>query len=255
MLRNDVTCVVPARLGSTRFPRKLLQPLLGKPVVVHALERAAEAGCFAEVVCFTDSPEIGNAVAEHGFRFVLTGEAANGTDRIGRNLDAIKTGLVVNLQGDEPAFPVRGLRDLCRALQRNPEWVHTLVHEKEPGDMELENPNRVKAVLDAHGFVLDFHRDGWPVGATHGLPLQATINACRVHLGAYGYSENFLRRYAAAPISGRETGMSHELLRDFNLAPIRAHASSPGSPVDAPADLVSALERLEILLAPQGVLT
>src|SRR6185295_18458224 len=96
------------------------------------MERASEAGCFANVVCFTDSIEIGEAVAEYGFRFVLTGEAANGTERIGRNLDAIETDLVVNLQGDEPAFPVQGLMDLCAALQENPEWVHTLVHELDP---------------------------------------------------------------------------------------------------------------------------
>ncbi len=155
-MEADVTCVVPARLGSTRFPRKLLRILLGKPVVVHALERASEAGCFAEVVCFTDSIEIGEAVAQHGFRFVLTGEAANGTERIGRNLGEIQTELVVNLQGDEPAFPIEGLRSLCRGLQRNPEWVHTLVHEDMPVDADLENPNRVKALLNADGFVVDF---------------------------------------------------------------------------------------------------
>ena len=100
MLEADVTCVVPARLGSTRFPRKLLQPLFGKPVIVHTLERATEAECFADIVCFTDSEEIGAAVADHGFRYVLTGEAANGTDRIGRNLDSIQTDLV-SLRGKQ----------------------------------------------------------------------------------------------------------------------------------------------------------
>ena len=259
MLHTDVTCVVPARLGSTRFPGKLLHPFFGKPLIVHALERAAEAGCFSDIVCFTDSMEIGNAVAEHGFKFVLTGEAANGTDRIGLNLDAIKTGLVVNLQGDEPAFPGEGLLRLCGALRRNPEWVHTLVHEEPPADEDLNNRNRVKAVLNADGFVVDFVRKvsavaEWPAdGGLYRGPAPAGM-VYRIHLGAYAYSKNFLRRYAALPPSNREIEMSHELLRDINLAPIRAHASPPGSPVDVPGDLDTARARLETLLMPQGAM-
>src|SRR5690242_10529801 len=96
---SDVACVVPARLGSTRFPRKLLQPLAGAPVIVHTLRRARAAACFSEVVCLTDAEEIGAAAAAEGFRAVLTGEAANGTDRIGRNLACVAAEGIVNLQG------------------------------------------------------------------------------------------------------------------------------------------------------------
>jgi 3-deoxy-manno-octulosonate cytidylyltransferase (CMP-KDO synthetase) len=248
-MEADVTCVVPARLGSTRFPRKLLRTLLDKPVVVHSLERAAQAGCFSEVLCFTDSIEIGEAVSEYGFRFVLTGEAANGTERIARNLDEIKTECVVNLQGDEPAFPAEGLLRLCRGLQQNPEWVHTLVHAEAPAAKDLNNPNRVKAILSADGFILDFQRSPGDLStASAAQPL------CRLHLGAYGYSKKFLRSYAAAAASKPEIEMSHELLRDLSLAPVRAHVSPPGSPVDVPADLAFALERLESLRMPQGVM-
>src|SRR5690606_35215871 len=117
-MNNGVTCVVPARLGSTRFFRKLLAPIFGKPVIVHTLERALGAGCFARVVCLTDSVEIGEAAAAHGFEWVLSderaGDAANGTERIARALnnpyndplngrrDALQGDLFVNLQGDEP---------------------------------------------------------------------------------------------------------------------------------------------------------
>jgi 3-deoxy-manno-octulosonate cytidylyltransferase (CMP-KDO synthetase) len=218
---------------------------LGKPVVVHALDRAMEAGCFSEVVCLTDSSEIGETVSAYGHRFILSGDAANGTERIARNLDSIESDLVVNLQGDEPAFPIEGLQTLREALCQNPEWMHTLVHEEETSEQDLENPNRVKAILDANGFVLDFCRDGRPSARTE--------NAWRLHLGAYAYSKNFLRRYAALPSSKREVEESHEILRDLNLAPIRAHASQPGAPVDTPADLVFARQRLEAL-ALQGAL-
>ena len=107
-MRSGVTCVVPARLGSTRFFGKLLTPLFGKPLIVHTLERALGAACFDRVVCATDAPEIGAAAAAHGFDWVLTEDAANGTERIARALShplLRDANLIVNLQGDEPAFP------------------------------------------------------------------------------------------------------------------------------------------------------
>ena len=239
-MRPDIACVVPARLGSVRFPGKLLRPLLGKPVVVHALERAAEAECFSEIVCFTDSELIGEAVAAHGFRFVLTGPASNGTERIALNLEALHSDRVVDLQGDEPAFPPEGLRVLCAALAANPGWVHTLVHSEPPPVSDLADPNRVKARMDPKGFVLDFVRSA------------AGSGDYRLHLGAYAYSKEYLRRYAATPSSERENALSHEMLRRLDLAPVRAHFSPPGASVDVPADLERAEARLRAM-RPAGL--
>ena len=254
-MEKGVTCVVPARLGSTRFFGKLLQPLRGKPVVVHALERAAEAACFEQVICFTDSVEIAEAVAAHGFAYALTGDADNGTERIARHLAALPTlsigeepHLIVNLQGDEPAFPVEGLRTLCAALRQQPDFVHILVHNDAPSTTDLENPNRVKVVLDAQGIVQDFVRVPETVGAQGGLTPSSTATTYRLQLGAYGYSRTYLTGYAALPRSAREIELSHEILRaapqQRGWAPVQAHFSEPGASVDVPADLVSALHAL-----------
>ncbi len=243
-----MTCVVPARLGSTRFFGKLLQPLAGKPVVVHSLDRAAGAGCFDFIVCLTDSPEISAVVAEHGYSFLLTGEAANGTERIARSLDQLEDDLFVNLQGDEPAFPEEGLRTLRDAIHRNPEWVHTLVHGEEPSPEEIGNPNRVKAVVDADGFVTGLvRRKGDPQVALTGSPHHKPGPSYRLQLGAYAYSRAYLRRYAALPPSTAEIEMSHEMLRAPELAPLRAHPARPGASVDVPADLDAALAALRAL--------
>jgi 3-deoxy-manno-octulosonate cytidylyltransferase (CMP-KDO synthetase) len=262
-MRPHVTCVVPARLGSTRFFGKLLTPLFGKPVVVHALERAAGAGCFDRVVCVTDSPEIGAAAAAHGFEWVLSdergGEAVNGTERIARALDAldslgIGSGLFVNLQGDEPAFPEDGLRTLCAALRAEPEAVHLLVHEDVPTAEDVANPNRVKVVLDEEGLVKGFVRSPSIAGP---------VEAYRLQLGAYGYSRPYLERYAALPPSSGEIALSHEILRAPGLAPLRAHPARPGASVDVPEDLTAARRALEHALStatktershrPQGI--
>ncbi|MCD6023460.1 MAG: kdsB [Fibrobacteria bacterium] len=254
-MESGVTCVVPARLGSTRFPGKLLQPLRGKPVVVHALERAAAAGCFDRIFCFTDSPEIAAAVAAHGFDPVLTGEASNGTERIARHLDALPgAGLIVNLQGDEPAFPAEGLRVLCAALRKHPDLVHLLAHQDPPSADDLANPNRVKVAVDALGFVRGFVRaapdTAMGAGASRSAP-----TTYRLQLGAYGYSRKYLAGYAALAPSAQEIELSHEILRATDhqpgWAPLRAHFSAPGSSVDVPADLASALQALDnILNAP-----
>lgn len=242
-MASGVTCVVPARLGSTRFFGKLLTSLSGKPLVVHTLERAAEAGCFDRVLCLADSREIGDAVAAHGFDWILTGEAANGTERIARSLEAPAlrgANLIVNLQGDEPAFPVEGLRTLAAAIAAEPEAVHVLVHETEPSREDLANPNRVKMAFKSCGTVDGFVR---------AVPEGARPEAYRLQLGAYAYSRAYLEAYAALPPSGAERELSHEILRAPGLMPLRAHPSRPGASVDVPEDLAAARAALEAIAA------
>jgi 3-deoxy-manno-octulosonate cytidylyltransferase (CMP-KDO synthetase) len=236
-MTRKVSCVVPARLASNRFPSKMLFPMLGTPIVIHTLRRAREAGCFDEILCLTDSPVIRDAVAEAGFRAELTGPAANGTERIGKYHDYIANDLVVNLQGDEPVFSPQALRLLYRALTLEPESVHILVHDHPATPEELANPNRCKAGMDADGKVLDFYRRDPHVPG--GLPLAES----RVQMGSYGYAKEFLKRYANGAPSGPEVTESHELLRDMALAPIRAHACP------FPSQSVDVLEDAELALA------
>jgi 3-deoxy-manno-octulosonate cytidylyltransferase (CMP-KDO synthetase) len=217
-----------------------LTPLFGKPVVVHALERAKAAGCFDAIVCLTDSMEIGHAVEAHGFQWALSGEAANGTERIAKNLAAldglgIDADLFVDLQGDEPAFPEDGLRTLCAALRAEPEAVHLLVHEDAPTEEEIANPNRVKVAVDEAGFVKGFVR---------APSVAEPVEAYRLQLGAYGYSRTYLERYAALPPSADEIALSHEILRAPGLAPMRARKARPGASVDVPEDLNAAQDAL-----------
>jgi 3-deoxy-manno-octulosonate cytidylyltransferase (CMP-KDO synthetase) len=239
-MTRKVSCVVPARLASTRFPGKMLHPLLGTPIVVHSLRRAHEAGCFDEILCLTDSRAIRDAVTGAGFRAELTGPAANGTDRIGKSRDLIAHDLVVNLQGDEPAFSPLALRQLYRALILDPENVHVLVHEHAVTLEDLANPNRCKAGLDPDGFVVDFYR------RTPRAEAARTLAESRLQMGSYAYGKDYLTRYAQTPVSAQELSESHELMRDLKLAPVRAHACLfPSQAVDLPQDAEKALALLQ----------
>jgi 3-deoxy-manno-octulosonate cytidylyltransferase (CMP-KDO synthetase) len=214
----------------------MLHPLQGTPIVVHTLRRAREAGCFDEIVCLTDALEIRDAVAGAGFRALLSGPAANGTDRIGKHLHLLRNDLIVNLQGDEPAFAPAALRLLARALTLEPEEVHILVEDHPAHPVDLADPNRCKAGLDATGRVLDFYRSAPRV----------PVAESRLQFGAYAYSKSFLCQYAELAPSGPEVSLSHEMLRDLALAPIRAHACSWHSQaVDVPRDAELALALLE----------
>jgi len=213
----------------------MLHPLLGIPIVVHTLNRALEAGCFDEILCLTDSKDIRDEVTAAGFHAELTGPAANGTERIGKYHDFVAHDLIVNLQGDEPAFEPRALRLLHRALTLQPEVVHILVEETLVSAEDLANPNRCKAGLDARGYVMDFYRRA----------PRRPISESRRQMGAYGYAKPFLRRYAKGAASAVELSESHELLRDLDMVSIRAHAGPFHSQaVDVPGDAGNALALL-----------
>jgi CMP-2-keto-3-deoxyoctulosonic acid synthetase len=229
-----VTCVVPARLDSVRLPAKLLRPILGVPLLVHTLDRAVEAACFAYVICVTDHPVLAEIVRSAGHMALLGGEARNGTERIARNLHQLPGNLFVNLQGDEPAFPPLGLRRLAQALAADPHGAHLLIHRL-PADIEaLANPQRVKVEIDARGRVVDLWRQE-PKRRGLSTHLQA---------GAYGYARDWLVRYAHMPPSVPEGVLSHEMLRLPDLNDLRAQAFYGHSQsVDVEADLDPA-ERL-----------
>jgi 3-deoxy-manno-octulosonate cytidylyltransferase (CMP-KDO synthetase) len=237
-MTRKVSCVVPARLASNRFPGKMLHPLQGTPIVVHTLRRAKEADCFDEILCLTDSKDIRDAVLDAGFRAELTGPAANGTERIGKYHDFVAHELIVNLQGDEPAFPPQALRLMHRALTLDPEAVHVLVHDRPATREELGNPNRCKVALDEDGRVLDIYR------AEPHVPLGAWMEH-RLQMGSYGYGKHFVRSYADAAPSGLELSESHELLRDLAAASVRAHICPfTSQAVDVPEDAAIALALL-----------
>ena len=90
MTGRRALAAIPARYGSTRFPGKPVIPILGRPMIAHVVERALEAGCFAEVLVATDDERIAAAARDAGAQAVMTGEASSGTDRVARRMSAIR---------------------------------------------------------------------------------------------------------------------------------------------------------------------
>ncbi len=239
------TVLIPARLASTRLPNKPLADLGGAPMVVRVAQRCA-LSCASAVVVATDSTEIAQACAAHGVRAVLT--AANhptGSDRLAEacmQLGLDGRDIVVNVQGDEPLIEP-SLIDACAELlgARDDCVMSTAAHAIDSVE-EYTNPNVVKVVTDALGRALYFSRaplpwwrDGYRAGV-HQLPDPAPLR----HIGIYGYSAGFLRRFPTLQASPLEQIESLEQLRVlWHGERIAVHVSAvrPGPGVDTPEDL------------------
>lgn len=220
-----VHCIVPARMGSSRFPGKPLVKILGKEMIVRTMERAVRAECFDRIVCATDSEEIAGVVSRAGFEFVLTGSAATGSDRVAMAAQALGLDLVVNLQGDEPLVEPSVLRDVASALESHPdEWV-TVACPLNPAEAELKT---VVKVLVKDDYALDFTRS------------VAVEDASRwfQHQGIYAYSRRCRDEFSSLPQSEVEKERSLEQMRILGKRPIRIVQSPyPSVSVDVPSDV------------------
>ena len=222
-----VHCIVPARMGSSRFPGKPLVKILGKEMIVRTMERAVRAECFDRIVCATDSEEIAGVVSRAGFEFVLTGSAATGSDRVAMAAQALGLDLVVNLQGDEPLVEPSVLRDVASALESHPdEWV-TVACPLNPAEAELKT---VVKVLVKDDYALDFTRS------------VAVEDASRwfQHQGIYAYSRRCRDEFSSLPQSEVEKERSLEQMRILGKRPIRIVQSPyPSVSVDVPSDVAA----------------
>lgn len=240
------TVLIPARLASTRLPRKPLADLGGAPMVVRVAQRCARSGA-GQIVVAADSAEIADACAAHGVRAVLTDvDHPTGSDRLAQacallGLDG--RDIVINVQGDEPLIDP-AMIDACAALlaARSDCVMSTAAHAIDTVE-EYTNPNVVKVVTDADGRALYFSRaplpwwrDGYSATAGHQLPRPAPLR----HIGLYGYSAGFLRRFptlAASPLEAVESLEQLRVLWHGERIAVHVSTSRPGPGVDTPEDL------------------
>lgn len=205
--------IIPARLGSTRFPRKVLADKTGKPLIQHVVEAASRAGSVERVIVATDSREVVDAVSRFGGVALLTSkEHPNGTSRIAEAASLLRLSvdqIVVNVQGDEPEIEPEVIDASVRVLVDGEGEVGT-VASPFATDESADNPNIVKVVRTLDGRALYFSRSMIPhdrdrTGSDEARPLR--------HVGIYAYRVGLLRRYATMPETPLERVERLEQLR------------------------------------------
>ncbi|MFP4203655.1 MAG: 3-deoxy-manno-octulosonate cytidylyltransferase [Opitutales bacterium] len=195
--------LVPARLGSTRFPRKLLHEIRGKPVILWTAERIRSEALEFPLYFAVDDAELERCLEDGGFNVVRTRrDHPSGTDRLAEANAAIGARAVINVQGDEPLVTGEQIRILAAGLEGEVPMATLATPFHEPD--AFRNPNQVKVVRDRSGHALYFSRSPIPFardceGAVDAAWLRE--HACYRHLGLYAYEAEFLQAF-----SGLEPG-------------------------------------------------
>ena len=199
--------VIPARLGSTRLPRKVLREVAGRPMLAWVYEAARSSRLLADVIVATDSDEVMEVCRRYGWHARLTSpEHRSGTDRVHEVACALAADVYVNVQGDEPLARAEHIEALLAPLQDASVLVSTLKTPAAPPD--IENPSAVKVVTDRRGRALYFSRAAIPYDRDKsGQPRYFK------HLGFYAYRKPALDRFCALPESALERSERLEQLR------------------------------------------
>ncbi len=234
--------VIPARLASTRLPRKLLRHVAGRPLLAWVYEAAFACPLFDQLIVAVDSDEIASLCQEYGWPFRMTSPALpSGTDRLQAVAREIPAKIYVNIQGDEPLLTPAHFAALLEPFV-HPTVDATTLRVPCPA-AEVDNPNVVKVVTARDGRALYFSRASIPFNRDG----QQGI-AYWKHLGLYAYREATLTRFASLPPGELEQIERLEQLRllESGLALHVRDAPSDTIGVDTAEDL----ERVEkILLA------
>lgn len=221
-----IICVIPARLGSTRFPRKILALLADKPVVQWVYETAVKTNIFDEVIVAVDAEETANVVAEFGANWVMTSpNHQSGTDRL---IEVMQSGVTqgdvwVNWQADEPLISQEMICSLLSTINDRTASIWTLKKKVSPD--EANSPHVVKVVTDHLGRALYFSRALIP----HSRDGDQSINYYK-HIGLYAYSTDALKKIASLTPSFLEEQEKLEQLRFLeNGLSIQVHETNKES--------------------------
>jgi 3-deoxy-manno-octulosonate cytidylyltransferase (CMP-KDO synthetase) len=195
--------VIPARLHSNRFPKKILHLIDGKPMVVHVYEQALKAKSLDDVIVAIDADETETSLNEWKVKTIMTSDNhVSGTDRIQEAVADIETDVVVNIQGDEPTINPLLIDELVQQFEDKTIEMATVAGQ----DMDVEkimDVNAVKVLLNGGGFAVNFRR----------VPVPSEMGGYYHHMGIYAYRKTSLKKFTDLPASVNERSLNLEQYR------------------------------------------
>lgn len=236
MARVRVLGVVPARLGSTRFPRKVLAPLLDKPLVVQVAGRLASAGRVDDVVVATDAAEVLETVRSFGLKAVLVQEhCATGSDRVAAAAQGLAADIVVNLQADQPLIDPEDIDRVIARLDADEDAGIATLAFVDRDDATYNSADVVKVVVDADQRALYYSRSPIPFRRRTGAERALFLH----HVGIYCFRRAALERFASLDQTELERAESLEQLRalEHGIATSVVLTDNRTISVDRPEDL------------------
>ena len=207
--RPRTLAVIPARLGSTRLPRKVLREIAGEPMLAWVYRAARACPLLDRVLIATDSDEVLDYAQNHSLPAVFTpADCASGTDRVHAVAQSIPADIYVNIQGDEPMLRPEHIQALLRPFAGNDANVAVATLATPCAPDQIANPHAVKVVTAANGRALYFSRATIPYDRDQ----QGTVRYLK-HLGIYAYRKAALQQFPSLPPSALEAAEKLEQLR------------------------------------------
>jgi 3-deoxy-manno-octulosonate cytidylyltransferase (CMP-KDO synthetase) len=248
-----VIAVIPARMGSTRFPGKPLAQLHGRPMIEHVYRRTAACGLLDDTLIATCDEEIARASAAFGAKVVMTSPRhVRATDRVAEAASGDPAGIVVMVQGDEPMIGAPMIAAAVTPLLAD--GAISCVNLAAPihSENEFRNPNTIKTVMSRTGDALYFSREPIPTTRTHSPVAGGWLKQVCV----ISFRSTALRTFTELPEGPLEIAESIDMLRflenGISVRLVRTEARTHA--VDTPEDLalVASLMALPTESAGQG---
>lgn len=240
-----IVAMIPARLGSTRFPGKLMKDLAGKTVILRTYESTVKTGLFEDVYVVTDDDGIHQEIIRNGGKSILNKtHHETGSDRIAEAVEDVSADIVVNVQGDEPFTSKALLEKLLNVFYgEDKDQIDLATPMCELKDKKaIENPNNVKVITDNSDFALYFSRSVIP------YPRDKEYNSPYYkHIGIYAFRKQALLDFTKLPMQPLEASEKIECIRYLEygkrIKMVETDEQSIG--IDTPEDLEAARERLQ----------
>lgn len=236
----ETLAVIPARLGSSRFPRKVLYPWKGKPLLFHVWDKVRQANTITRVVIATDSKEIEKVSRDFGAEVVRTSaRCQTGSDRAAEVQRKVGGDIVINVQGDNLNLTPKVFDTVIRAMKKDSTIQFATLARQTSTDEELFDPGRVKVAVDKNSRALWFSRFPIPFLQNASAGTRFRQFPFLSHVGIYFFRAAALAQYTTWKRTPCELAESLEQLRVLeNGGSMRVFMTNMNSiTVDTPADL------------------
>jgi 3-deoxy-manno-octulosonate cytidylyltransferase (CMP-KDO synthetase) len=203
-----VVAVIPARLASTRLPRKMLREIAGVPLLAWVYRGVQRSPLLEDVIVATDSQEIRLFCEQQQFHVRMTSPAhRSGTERVHEVAGAVSADVYLNVQGDEPLTRPEHIESLIAVMMTSDTNAQVGTLKTPAAEVDIDNPSAVKVVTDSAARALFFSRATIPYDRDGLRPPYYK------HLGFYAYRKAALDKFVAWPESSLERSERLEQLR------------------------------------------
>ena len=187
-----VAAVIPARMGSSRYPGKPLLNIQGLPMIEHVRRRALLCGKFTDVVVATCDNEIKDAVQNYGGTVMMTSNNhIMASDRVAEAVEKLNCSHVINVQGDEILVLPSDLGRMIDAFKQDLKLEYLNATAPIENSFEMSDTSIVKCILSTSGRIIYCDRDFSHLNLSH--PFKPVHKV----LGILGYSKKSVLNFSS----------------------------------------------------------